>query len=345
MKVLHIIDALNAGGAERICIDLVNLLKKHGQQVSLLLITGGGVLTETINPDVQIISLERKARFSPGKMIRLSDIMAQYDLIHVHMRHNFRYVSLVNLFKKHPAVILHDHSPIVDGNDLRIPFGLDTVFKPDNYIGVSEALTGWAKNQLKLKQENIFLLENTVKRDLLFVTDQIAKGLVLVSNIKPAKNQDFILKVLHGTAHHISFYGGVQDESYFSAIQTATTELGLENQVTFVDNVFSVQQELPKYRLGIHTSISESGPLVLVEYLAQHLPFLAYKTGNVAKKLAVEFPEFFLDNLEPASWRERIELLLSGEVDHDKMDYVFEKYFSEKAYLEKCLQIYRKVLN
>jgi glycosyltransferase involved in cell wall biosynthesis len=97
--------------------------------------------------------------------------------------------------------------------------------------------------------------------------------------------------------------------------------------------------------LGLHTSKSETGPLVLIEYLAQGLPFLAYDTGEVASILKPYFPEYFMDNFDIDKWEQRITKLLKENPDYDKMNFVFEKHFGKEQYFEKLNAIYTCIKN
>lgn len=345
MKVLHVIDSLNAGGAERVCVDLVNLLVKEGEDVTLLLFNEEGPLAENLHPSVTLLKLNRGFKFNPLKLIKLSVIMKSFEVVHVHMRHNFRYVALTNMVQRKRKIILHDHSPLVDGDNKSVPFGLDSFAKPPFYIGVSEALTLWAEEHLMMPHEKIFLLENTITRKPFTGPENGAKGLVHVSNIKPGKNHEFVLEVIKGTSRHVTFYGGVQDNSFWEQLKKKIEHENMGHQVKFIFDVNEIQSILPKYRLGLHASTFESGPLVLIEYLAQYLPFIAYRTGNVSQKLSKEFPEYFMDNLDPESWRDRIDTLLALPVDREKMDAVFLNFFASDIYLNQCLHIYRSALN
>ncbi|WP_418637698.1 glycosyltransferase, partial [Winogradskyella sp.] len=111
MKVLQVIDKLNVGGAERVCVDLTNLMFEKNINVSILTFDSKGKLQEDLHQQIFKINLNRKNKYNILKAYRLSKIIKQYDIVHVHMRHVYRYVKLVSLlfFVKTP-VILHDHT-------------------------------------------------------------------------------------------------------------------------------------------------------------------------------------------------------------------------------------------
>jgi len=164
----------------------------------------------------------------------------------------------------------------------------------------------------------------------------------LVSNIKPSKNQKFVMS-LSKLFNEKSFLivGNIQDKDYFKFIND-----NFQNQnVFFKTEVENVQPILKTTRIGLHVSPSETGPLVLIEYLSQGLPFLAYETGEVAKILKPYFPDFFIDNFDLDNWKSRIEKIAQMPDQKSKMNEVFEKYFNNNDYYKKCKEIYTAISN
>ena len=103
---------------------------------------------------------------------------------------------------------------------------------------------------------------------------------------------------------------------------------------------------LKNYRFAIHTAKSESGPLVLLEYMSQGIPFLAYRTGEVAEKIAGHFPDFIMNDFNIDKWANQIKKLMNSDLKQieTKMISYFETNYSEKKYYSKCISIYQNVL-
>ncbi len=341
MKVLQVIDTFGVGGAEKVAIDLSNLLHKSGLQIVALTLLGPGKLAAQLNPEIQVRSLHRRHRFDMKAAWAFIQIAREVDLVHVHMRHNFRYCRFFALiFNLKTPIILHDHCGLFQTQD---PWQFRYFLKPAWYIGVSEALVAQANLTWAIPLAHTLLLSNIVlPKPIKTVAPK--NGIVLVSNIKPAKNQGFAIQLLDKMASNLTLYGAVQNQDYFQKLQTSITALGLSPKIRFVEDCTDIQEVLPAYQLGLHTSTAESGPLVLIEYLSQGLPFLAFDTGEVASILRPYFPLYFIDNLDPDQWAKRIETLLQLPPDPEKMQRVFEKHFGSKSYTEKCLSFYQCVV-
>ncbi len=115
--------------------------------------------------------------------------------------------------------------------------------------------------------------------------------------------------------------------------------------VEIVKKETDVQRFFGNFSLAIHTSFSETGPLVLLEYLSRGLPFLAHETGEVANLLKKEIPECFINQLDVNAWEVRIEMLLANPPSPDKLKRLFNKYFGAKQYVQQCVAIYEQVVN
>ena len=100
-----------------------------------------------------------------------------------------------------------------------------------------------------------------------------------------------------------------------------------------------------QYNLAIHCSPKETGPLVLIEYLAARLPFIAYQTGSAADAIAANLPQLFMQNFEPEEWQQRISEIIQNNELPRQMQELYKKNFNPEDYINKCLQIYQSVLS
>lgn len=341
MKILQVIDILNVGGAERVFVDLINILYKHNEDVAALFILRKGPLSNILNQKIPVHELNRKNKFSIYTLYKCSKLLSNYNIIHCHSKHVFRYIKLVCLiFRVKTPIILQDH--YLTNSDNEIPLFMKNIFKPDIYIGVSNQLTEWANKALRLKPNKIYLLENIIIKQNNINSKKAIFDFILVSNIKKTKNQEFAIEVANKMKDkQFLFVGNIQDENYFKKLKGSSKF----NNVTFQTSVENTQPILKTARMGLHVSPSETGPLVIIEYLAQGLPFLAFDTGEVSKILKVHFPLFFIDNFNCENWLNRIEEILKLPNLQLKMQHVFDSNFNSFDYYLKCKKIYTDLNN
>jgi glycosyltransferase involved in cell wall biosynthesis len=341
LKILQVIDILNVGGAERVFVDLTNILYKHNEDVTALFILSKGPLYNILNQKIPVHELNRKNKFSIYTLYKCSRLLTKYNIIHCHSKHVFRYIKLVCLtFRVKTPIILQDH--YLTNSDNEVPLFMKNIFRPNIYIGVSNQLTEWAYKTLRLKPNKIYLLENIVIKQNITDSNQLIYDFILVSNIKKIKNQEFAIELANKIKDkQFLIVGNIQDENYYKILKCNVKF----NNVTFQTSVENTQPILKTARMGLHVSPSETGPLVIIEYLAQGVPFLAFDTGEVSKILKVHFPLFFIDNFNHENWINRIEEILKMPNLQLKMQEVFESNFNSYDYYLKCKKIYTDLNN
>lgn len=345
MKILQVIDTLNVGGAEKVFVDICNILSENHVDVSALFIMNEGILGKNLIFSIPKFNLNRKQKWSISKMNECAAILKKYDIIHCHCRHVYRYIKMVSiLFDNRLIIIFQDHNGIINVNK-KTPLFFNSILKPEYYIGVSDVLVQWGLSKLKINKSSCFLLENIIVRDIIYDLSIKTKkyDIILVSNIKKNKNQLFGIQLAKRLNKSMLLIGKIQDDKYNALLHDSIKK---EDKIIQFDySINDVQRVLNEAEIGLHTSLNEAGPLVLIEYLAQGLPFLSYETGEVAKILKPHFPEFFIDNFEIEQWEERINLLLSRKPKIEKMNEVFEIHFGKQQYFNKLKQIYQCIKN
>lgn len=349
MKVLQVIDTLNVGGAERVLVMLANLLHQEGGDICVMLLVCDGDLVSELNSDIPVFRLERTKRFDASKMKQYSKIMNDFDIVHTHLKHNYRYTQLVA--KRHkirkPRIIFHDHSHNLGVSMFSLKHIKDSLFKnilkPKYYIGVSQENCHWASTYLGVKKTDCYLLENVVDKQVFNKQVDKKEGLVMVSNITKVKHLEFAIRLAAELNETLTIYGRVNDPQYFDTLKQLVEKLDVVHKIRFISNSSNVQQELYRYKYAIHTSLKETGPLVLIEYLAQNVPFLANGTGQVFNALNNELPEFFIDYFDISSWKQKLKGL--KDVSDYRMENAYQNHFSTKKYINKCLTIYQHILN
>ena len=350
--VLQIIDRLSVGGAERILVNLSNLLSENGHQVTVVTLVEPGILQGELNPQIRCCSLNRKWKWNPVKMYRLVKIAKQHDIIHVHSAPNLRYLYLAaKLFFLRKEIFFQEHY----GNVVRekISWHKKLLYPAVNFIAVSGEQARWALEKMKIPRKRIFLLPGIVRK--LPVTGREAKSpafkkILLVSNFLPVKNIGFAVLLAEKLQQSgkfpctLTIAGQPYDRVYFETILQNIRDKQLEKIIRIVPDCNNIQPLLGGYDLALHTSVSESGPLVLLEYLAFGLPFVCFRTGEIATIVQREFPELVMEGFDPEEWLARIEQVLEGgdATLSNRLSSHFTQNFSEEITYRRCMEIYER---
>lgn len=341
MKVLQVIDRLNIGGAEKVMLTITKLLADKGVDTGVLIFNPGFPLDKDIDKRARLFILGRKNKYSLASLYQANTFCSGYDIVHVHMRHCYTYIKLAQLlFRGKYKIILHDHYGDIE-MDKSIPMGWNLIFKPRYYIGVSNTLVSWALNTLKTNPAKTYLLSNTIIPDTsVSHHTPLQNKAVMVANIRQTKHIEFAVSLFNQLDWELDIYGNKTDEDYYNKVIAL---INSNPKIKIIQGVSNLSTIYNRYSIAVHCGVSETGPLVLLEYLAYGIPFIAYKTGEVADVVSKELPILFMDSFNTEDWIARIYEISRRDDLPPKLTAIFKQYFSPAKYIDKCLEIYRDV--
>ncbi len=350
LSIIQVIDMLNVGGAEKVLVTLANILNSNGHEVTVLTTVRRGPLADQLHSNITQLNLARKSKWNPFTMRRMINILRRFDVVHVHSSYNLRYVYLAaRIFGLNKKIFFHEHFGDIEINT-RSSWHQRFIYPKTIMICVSRKLREWAIEKAGMTEANVFLLPNiVVKNEEVVYTakkESTAIQLLMVANIRPTKNIEFainlVAELIKLRPYHLTIIGQQTDRNYNKNISELIDEKNLSRSITFKSDITDIQPILKDFDLAIHTAKSESGPLVLIEYMAQSLPFLTFKTGEVVDQIKYDMPQLVMDNFHLFEWRERIERLIIQPQEKLQLQLfpLYEKYFSPQIYYQKCISIY-----
>ncbi|MEG2149859.1 MAG: glycosyltransferase [Bacteroidaceae bacterium] len=101
MKLLHIINSLQVGGAEKLLVDLIPLLKELGHTVDILLLNGVDSCfkrqLELSGIKINYLGINNNI-YNPFLIFKLVKYIKKYDIVHVHLFPSQYWVAIAKLF-------------------------------------------------------------------------------------------------------------------------------------------------------------------------------------------------------------------------------------------------------
>jgi len=351
--IVHIIDTLDAGGAERVLVTLCNLFHSKGHKVAVITTLRKGILADQLAPGIEVKELQRSSKWSLGAMARLVEWCKPFNVVHIHSSHNLRFVFLAaKLFYLRKQLFFHEHFGSIE-IDERVHWHQKLIYPSITLIAVSRKIYDWALEKAKLSTEKVFLLPNSVPQSHIIYPQkqrsQLLK-LLMVANFRPAKHMEFALKLVQALKQQqqvqLTLVGQPANKEYYAAIKEQIDVLQLNDVVSIRTDCTNVQDIMYEFDAAIHTAKSESGPLVLIEYMAQGLPFLTYKTGEVVYQIEEALPFCVIDNFEVDRWIQQLQALLQMPVTplREQLYHQYNLHYSEEQYYQACLNIYQQTL-
>jgi len=300
MHVMHVVDGLPLGGAERMLVDIANATVAGGDRVSACVTRTCTDLAGSLDSRIRLHVLGRKRRFDFKALRRFARLAhdEKVDVLHAHSRSTFSFLALLKLLRRiHVPVLFHDHYGSIE-QDESVPlwFRFAGRFLLDSYVGVYGKLGHWAKSA-GVPSERIAVIGNAL--DLSRVQNVLALDLhrefgfstgdrvgVVVAGIRQDKGIDLLLQVLAFSplppAIKLLIVGGDADPAYAQQCRRLATQLKLDDFVRFTGRREDVPAIVKGADFALMPSRSESGPLVLIEYMAAGLPFVSTRVGDIA---------------------------------------------------------------
>src|SRR5579885_2484658 len=82
--VMHVIDTLHIGGAERVAVNLANLLPRDRFRSYLCSTRAGGPLAANVAPHVDYWMLQRRSRFDVSAAMQFARFIREHEIRIVH---------------------------------------------------------------------------------------------------------------------------------------------------------------------------------------------------------------------------------------------------------------------
>jgi glycosyltransferase involved in cell wall biosynthesis len=198
IKIIQLVDSLHAGGAERMAVNITNVLHENGYEVILCSTRTGGPLEKFINPDVRYYVLNKKHFADITAFRKLLHIIKHnnVELIHAHSSSLFWAVA-AKLFLKNIKVIWHDHLGLKSNDRKTKLFYKIASYRVDGIIAVNEELFLWARKNMKVPAERVFMINNfPLLKNVHRQPDPDRITIVCLANLRPQKAQSTLIKAV-----------------------------------------------------------------------------------------------------------------------------------------------------
>jgi glycosyltransferase involved in cell wall biosynthesis len=292
---MHVTDTLAAGGAERMAVNLANLLPRDRYRVYFCNTRRDGPLSASLAPDVGRLALARRHRFDALAVRRLVRFVRAEDirLLHVHGASLF-IGALASALPPRPVLVWHAHSGRYALGPARRLHRL-AAQRVAGIFAVTEALAEWAARSLRVPAGRVWYLPNFSLEDGRCRVPPSLPGdagarIVCLANLRPEKDQLTLVRAIgqlaaDGSPAHLLLVGSCADAAYGQVVRDEVARLGLGARVTFLGHRDDVPAVLGGCDIGVLSSVSEGFPLALLEYGAASLPVVATRVGQCAEIL------------------------------------------------------------
>jgi glycosyltransferase involved in cell wall biosynthesis len=346
MRILQIIDSLEAGGAERMAVNYANALADEIDFSGLVATRKEGALSNQINQKVSYLFLNKKRAIDLKALIRLRNYVMQNKVSVVHAHGTSFFIAILLKFTcPKIKIIWHEHYG-ARVNESRIDnFMLlfSSIFFSSVFV-VNPQLEIWFKKNLFMKKVYYipnFAILNENQAMVTFLNGNDHKRIVCLANLKKPKNHTSLLLAfkemkLQDLGWSLHLIGKDYYDSYSDDLKVFININNLQNAVFIHGSQNDIQHILSQATIGILSSTDEGFPVSLLEYGLAKLPVVSTNVGHCPEIIKENFTGLLFDPLDNLQLQEQLQKMILNKKMRDIFrlnlhELVIETYSREKG--------------
>lgn len=359
MKVLHVINSMATGGAEKLLSDALPCFNEEGIKTDLLLFNGKPYpfLRELETKNCcSIHSLGNGNVYSPWLIFRIIPYLKKYDIIHVHLFPALYWVALAKMisFSRTP-LLFTEHSTTNRRRNVVFYKWMDRLLYSQYkvVVTISTEVKLYLKRHLGKIPSSIRTINNGVAVQALqdakkalrsdFNIPENHRIIIHVARFTPQKDPATLVRAIPYLEHPVTILfvgeGGERPK-----IETLVSELDVEQSVKFLGMRTDVPELLKLADIAVLSSNHEGLSLSSLEAMASGTPLIASNVTGL--KNLVHGAGILFDHKDEIDLAEKINLLSQDEnlyaktiANGTKRVYKFEL----KSMVEAHIALYKEI--
>lgn len=311
-RVLFVMLQLNAGGSEKIVLNLAQHIDKSVFDVYVAAFSGGELYGDFCNASTKIFHVKKMGGFDIESMLKISAIVRDYSIDVINPHH---YSSFVSSYLG--AKILNNRSLVYTEHSLpgvtELPFKHEILCKmlfcgTNAIIGVSNEICTDLEKEFPSSLRKIFYIPNGVDIDLF--QDPVdsravraefgisSKAIVIgtVANFRKVKNHICLIKAFHILSQkhpliRLLLVGSAADEDPENSepdIIQLIRDLDIRDRVIFAGYRDDIPLVLRSFDIFCLPSFSEGLPVSILEAMAAQIPVVGSNVRGIREVISSE---------------------------------------------------------
>ena len=291
MKIVHVVDSMEMGGAETLVSQICRLQRTQGHDVAVYAVAALGTLGERMRADgfhlvSNIGSHLTDSTLNFYRLFRES----RPDVVHIHNPTPTIYASLAAMIAGTASIISTRHSLVAPPHDrvAEAKYSIAARFC-DWVVGICDATAENLKNLGTLPHRKIVRIYNgATPLDAPGIEKQPSKSgftLVFVGRLQPVKNLSLLLNAFRIALNSVPDLKLwiVGDGTERTALEKLAADLQLSEFVTFWGQQLDVAPFLAAADTFVMSSVSEGLPVSLLQAFSLGLPAIVTDVGGMAE--------------------------------------------------------------
>lgn len=293
MRILHLIESLEFGGAEKVMIDLANeLASRH--DVTICCVKRLGALAASVDSRIHVHCLYKDEGNDFLLPFRLAGVLrrARIEVMHVHNWGIFLEGAVAAIFAR-TRVRLHTvHGPYPQygpGWRPRLKCAarhwLERTFAPHftKIVTVSDSIKEYVRNEIGIDASRLMTIHNGISIDAIPATRKNEDEIVCISvgRLAKIKNHEMMIRAFHAVDCSRARLWLVGDGPERNRLEALSHELALGDHVIFVGFCHDVAGLLARSNIFMMSSDYEGISIAVLEAMRAGLPIVGTRVGGM----------------------------------------------------------------
>ena len=363
MKVLHVINSLGTGGAEKLLLDSIPLLNKSGITADVALLDSESYpfrdkLEELNCCEIHILSRRWKSVYNPLFIFKIIPFLYKYDIVHVHLFPAQYFVALAKILSSAKIkLIFTEHST----NNRRMVSPILRVLDKVIYIQyrkivcISSKVKDVLMDKMKLPEQQLIVIENGInlaiinnanalkRSDFSYSTDDCI--LIMVAAFRKEKDHYTLFKALQQLPPKYKLIL-VGDGERKKELTNLSDNLGLRKRINFLGVRSDIPELIKMSDIAILSSHWEGFGLAAAEAMAAGIPVIASNVEGLSQVVADGGILFKKGNVQEL--HDQIVKLSTDSVFYKKTSHngiVKSRLYDIQILIDKSVKLYKEIYN
>ncbi|WP_290846008.1 glycosyltransferase [Flavobacterium sp.] len=350
MRILQLIDSLDAGGAERVAVNFANSLVGKVAFSALATTRKEGVLKSEVASGVGYVFLEKSGKLGLKACRRLKRYCESEKITHIHAHGTSFFTALmVKLMASDIKLIWHNHngrSQAIKGLRLQLMRFASKRFS--GILSVNEKLDRWAIDNLCCRTTAYLAnfvaepQETQIPNDL---NGQAGKRILCVANLRTPKGHMTLLRAMEEIARlgwTLHLVGKDSQDGYSEEIKAFIGERNLGNVIYLYGARQDASAFVSACDICVLSSDAEGLPLALLEYGIRSKPVVVTAVGEIPNMIRNGENGFVVPAGNPKEFAQALQKLIQDEELRATFGKAFQKTvidkFSETVVIDRYLK-------
>ena len=356
MKIAHVVDSMEVGGAEMLVLQMCRLQREQGHDPRVYAIAALGALGEQMQKEGFVV------RANVGR--HLSDATQGFfrvfkesrpDVVHLHNPTPTIYAAPAARMAGVPSIVSTRHSLVAPPRNrvMELKYAVAAKFC-DWIVGICDATTNNVKSAHSAPARKIVRVYNgATPLSRVAEQDWPSKSgftFVYVGRLEPVKNHALLLNAFRAAISSMPNLRlwMVGDGSERKRLESLAAELGILGEVTFWGQQLDVAPFFSAADAFIMSSKSEGLPMSLLQGFSLGLPAIVTDVGGMAEVVRLAQAGFTVSPGNAAEMASAILSLASSNAERQQFsrnaEVAFHAHFTLQTMVDAYMELYQKTV-